>query len=202
MHNSKWQIMGQAAYLKGSFRVGDSVFTPEISIPEFYKKMLKTTTVKLQKTEKFFRIGEQSAITILTALLALKQLDQKDTENFCTTAVLGYGNSGSHHGNLIYWHDYVENGRVAAQGHLFVGTLASTPLCQLALSLGCHAPVFYVSNGEGVSALADELDFIHGECENLFLLESDADFCNCLFLRAADQGEASENIVLMLEKEK
>ena len=169
------------------------------SVPQLYKEMLKNTQVPLQKSEKFFRIGEQAAVLISMALAVLETAGDK---NFDKTAILGIGNEGSHYGNLKYWEDYVVNGRTEAQGHLFVGTLASSPLCQLALTLGCHGPVFYVSPaGEG-SLPPDELAFFHEQCETLFLAESEVDSCCCMLLRSSSEGMGAEEVIRAFEEAK
>lgn len=199
MNDTRWVIAGEAVYSAGYCKTGSNGEWLAVgSVPEFYRNALSSAPVKLKKCEKFFRIGEQSAITITMALLALKQTEVKEASGFGRTAVLGYGNDGSHHNNLTYWHDYVDNGRVSAQGHLFVGTLASTPLCQLALTLGCHAPVYYVSPRRDDSLLASELDFIREQCENLFFIGLKHDFCSCAFLQPALKGISSEEVIAHL----
>ena len=163
----------------------------------FYKDILKETKIPLQKSEKFFRIGEQAAVVIA---MALTVLESASVENFDRTAVAGYGMEGSHHGNLKYWEDFVVNGRTEAQGHLFVGTLASTPLCQLALTLGCHGPVFYVSPaGEG-PVLEDELMFLQDQCETLFLIETRPDYCRCMLLKVSGEGKIAEETLRIFEE--
>lgn len=199
MSNIKWKISGQAFYAEGRYKIGkEGQWTAIDSVSELYKSVLKETPVKLKKHEKFFRIGKQSAITIIMALFALQQAAQEDLRDFDMTAVIGFGDDGSHQGNLTFWNDYVLNGKISAQGHLFVGTLASTPLCQLALTLGCHAPVYYVSPSAERSSLAEELDFMYDQCRNLFLIEIRDDFCSCLFLQSAVEGIPSEDIIYSL----
>lgn len=196
---SNWLISGQAVYSAGHYKISSNEqwFVIE-SIPEFYRNVLDSVPIRLKKYEKFFRIGEQSAITIAMALLAFNQARLDDEVDFDMTAVLGYGEDGSHHNNLTYWHDYVNNGKISAQGHLFVGTLASTPLCQLALTLGCHAPVYYISPQRDKSVLASELDFIYKQCENLFFIELKHDFCHCVFLQKDFNGVPSDDLISYL----
>ena len=201
--NGKWQIAGQAVYSRGSYKIGGSGdFRTIDSIAQFYRDTLNNTAVDVKKAEKFFRIGEQSAITIAMALLILRQSGMPQISDFSTTAIIGYGKDGSHHGNLTYWNDYVDNGKQAGSGHLFVGTLASTPLCQLALTMGCHAPVYYFSADRGSLALRSELEFICDQCDNLFLMELDVDYCNCMLLRRSNDGVGSEEIIRLLEANK
>ena len=192
---AKWQIAGQTFYSAGCYTSGGQSDWKKIdSIQQFYKNILNNTTIKIQKNEKFFRIGELAAITISMAVLALEQCCFKNEISFDSTAILGFGCKGSHQCNLDYWNDYVDNGRQDAQGHLFVRTLASAPLCQLALTLGCHAPVYYVSQINDHSAVGNELEYLYGECKNLFLIELDTDFCKCLFLHADEKGLSTEKL--------
>lgn len=199
MSNIKWKISGQSVYAAGCYKIGrEGQWTVVESISELYKRVLRETPVKLKKHEKFFRIGKQSAITVVMAILALQQANLNDLTDFDMTAILGVGNEGSHRENLIFWNDYVINGKIAAQGHLFVGTLASTPLCQLALSIGSHAPVYYVSPCIEKTSIAEELDFLYTQCRNLFLIEIWNDYCCCLFLQAVPEGLSSEQIICAL----
>ena len=203
MHSSKWHILGNAVFDHGRWQLnGENAWKTIESIPGFYKQILTTSGVKINKPEKFFRIGEQCAVVVAIALLVLKNSDLSDIEDFDQTAVLGYGDEGSHNGNLIYWNDYADNGHLAAQGHLFVGTLASTPLTQLALVLGSHAPVYYVSAASEKSSLASEIDFLEDQCQTLFLIESKVDYCRCLFLKSDPAGISSEKIISFLQEEK
>lgn len=196
----KWQIAGQVVYSCGSCKVVSSGEIIKIdSIAQFYRDALKDTQVDIKKAEKFFRIGEQSAIAISMALLILQQSGSPQINDFSSTAIIGYGKDGSHYGNLTYWNDYVSNGKMGGQGHLFVGTLASTPLCQLALTLGCHGPVYYFSDERGSAALTGELEFIYDQCTNLFLMELGVDYCNCMLLHSSDNGVVSEEIIRLLE---
>ena len=198
---AEWQIAGQAFYCAGSYSSGGNNEWKKIdSIQDFYKETLKKTTVKIQKSEKFFRIGKESAITILMAILALEECSFRNEISFDTTAILGFGKKGSHQGNLDYWKDYADNGRQGAQGHLFVGTLASTPLCQLALTLGCHAPVYYVSPENGYDPIENELEFLSGECKDLFLIELDTELCKCMLLHRNEKGFPAEKIIQIQEK--
>lgn len=197
---AKWQIAGQTFYCAGRYTLcGKDDWKKIDSIQQFYKETLKNTTVKIQKSEKFFRIGEQSAITILMAILALEQCSFRNEISFDSTAILGFGSKGSHQGNLDYWNDYADNGKQGAQGHLFVGTLASTPLCQLALTLGCHAPVYYVSQESGYESIENELEFLSGECKDLFLVKLDTDICKCMLLHADKKGLPAEKIIQIQE---
>lgn len=198
MSKEKWRIAGGILFAHGQYRFHDEPEWKKIdSIPSFYRQVLEHTAVTIRKQEKFFRIGEQSAIAVSMALELLAHIGQANA-SFGETAILGYGTEGSHTGNRIYWQDYAENGKVSGKGHLFVGTLSSTPLCQLALILGCHAPVYYASVSQK-SFLASELDFLADKCKSAFLVESKPSSCSCTFLCPSSSGLSSQEAVSSLE---
>lgn len=82
------------------------------------------------------------------------------------TAVLDCGREGCHQENLLYYRDYLENGRHLGRGHLFVGTLPSTPLCEAAISLGLNGPAYYMDPLDRNELLWDEIEFLLEEDEN------------------------------------
>lgn len=59
-------------------------------------------------------------------------------------AVIDISRVGCHEQNKLYYKDFVEFGRQLGRGHLFVGTLPSTPLCEALLTLNFHGPSFYM----------------------------------------------------------
>lgn len=59
-------------------------------------------------------------------------------------AVIDISRAGCHEQNKLYYRDFVEFGREFGRGHLFVGTLPSTPLCEALLTLNFHGPSYYM----------------------------------------------------------
>ena len=53
-----------------------------------------------------------------------------------------------------YWQYYLANGRDLGRGGLFVATLASTPVCEAAITLGAHGSGCYVKGAASTRELA------------------------------------------------
>ena len=58
--------------------------------------------------------------------------------------VIGFAGDGVRHSNPAYWKDYINHGRRRGRGTLFVDTLASIPLCEVAIALQLHGPAGYL----------------------------------------------------------
>ena len=58
--------------------------------------------------------------------------------------IIGSGGDGVRHSNPAYWKDYIDHGRRRGRGTLFVDTLASIPLCEVAIALQLHGPAGYL----------------------------------------------------------
>lgn len=58
--------------------------------------------------------------------------------------IIGFGGDGVRHSNPAYWKDYIDHGRRRGRGTLFVDTLASIPLCEVAIALQLHGPAGYL----------------------------------------------------------
>lgn len=69
------------------------------------------------------------------------------------TGVFGWNGDGCTAENLAYWKDYVDCGRTAGRGGLFVATLPTIPYCEAAIALGCRGSVAYVRTRQDTSAL-------------------------------------------------
>ena len=59
-------------------------------------------------------------------------------------SIIGFGGDGVRHSNPAYWKDYIDHGRRRGRGTLFVDTLASIPLCEVAIALQLHGPAGYL----------------------------------------------------------
>ena len=68
--------------------------------------------------------------------------------------MLGWNGSGCAAENRRYWQDYLANGRDLGRGGLFVATLASTPVCEAAITLGAHGSGCYVKGAASTRELA------------------------------------------------
>ena len=73
------------------------------------------------------------------------------------TAVLSWGRTGSHPENLRYWHDYLAAGRTDGRGRFFVGTLATTPVCDAAIVCGLRGGILYLDTFGAQAPLREEI---------------------------------------------
>ena len=102
-----------------------------------------------------FRRGDAKVRTyILAAILAHRDAE---VDSVRETAVIDFGRQGCHEQNLNYFNDYREHGRHLGRGHLFVGTLPTTPPCEAAISLKLTGPCFYMDAFDRWPVLWDEV---------------------------------------------
>ncbi len=101
------------------------------------------------------RAGTRAGSAMTTGALALFRAGKKPSD---AIAVIGIGTDGALPENLRYRADYLQNGRTAGRGHLFVGTLPSTPVCETAIALSLHGPAWYTTAdpAEEISARLDD----------------------------------------------
>lgn len=118
----------------------------------------------------FRRGGEKVKQAILGSIAAL--YDAKITPAD-TIPILGYGSEGSYSENLLYFNDYIEHGRDGGRGQLFVGTLPTTPLCEVAIALKMHGPAFYLDSASDRKQLHEEQELLFADpaVSEILLLE-------------------------------
>ena len=102
-----------------------------------------------------FRRGDAKVRTyILAAVLAHRDAGVDAVRE---TAIIDFGRQGCHEQNLEYFNDYLEHGRHLGRGHLFVGTLPTTPPCEAAISLKLTGPCIYMDAFDRFPVLWDEV---------------------------------------------
>jgi len=102
-----------------------------------------------------FRRGDAKVRTyILASILAHRDAE---VDSVRPTAIIDFGRQGCHEQNLDYFNDYREHGRHLGRGHLFVGTLPTTPPCEAAISLKLTGPCFYMDAFDRFPVLWDEV---------------------------------------------
>lgn len=128
------------------FRIRTGSFLIEgSSWQELLEKLMQKNTIFQINTMDFRRGCERVKQAILGAAAAF--LDAGITPDDSRT-IIGYGHDGSFAENRRYFDDYTSHGRDAGRGQLFVGTLPTTPLCETAIALQMHGPVFYLDCDE------------------------------------------------------
>ena len=102
-----------------------------------------------------FRRGDTKVRTyILASILAHRDASVDAVRE---TAVLDFGRQGCHEQDIEYFNDYLEHGRHLGRGHLFVGTLPTTPPCEAAISLKLTGPGIYMDALDRFPVLWDEV---------------------------------------------
>ncbi len=91
--------------------------------------------------DNYRRAGDKAKAYILASVLALHDAGTPSGGN---QAVIDISREGCHEQNKMYYRDFVEFGREFGRGHLFVGTLPSTPLCEALIAVRFHGPSFYM----------------------------------------------------------
>ncbi len=69
------------------------------------------------------------------------------------TGVIGWNGSGCAAEDRRFWQDYVDCGKEAGRGGLFVPTLPTIPYDEAAIALGCHGPSFYLRTAASTAEL-------------------------------------------------
>ena len=62
--------------------------------------------------------------------------------------ILSLNRDGALRSNLDYFKDYVQSGRKLARGNLFIHTLPTSPLAEVAITFGLKGPLFHLSASE------------------------------------------------------
>lgn len=139
------------------------------------------------------RCGVRSvrAALLLAGTLHDAGLSAADPEG---TAILSWGRSGSHPENLRYWHDYLSAGRTDGRGRFFVGTLATTPVCDAAIVCGIRGGILYLDTfGDRASARDEIEDLLDSGLQAVMLTLLDPPVMRAFLVvrgTAADEGSA------------
>ena len=126
-------------------------------------------------TEDFRRGDPVVRQHLLAAILAVFDADAGSGGN---TALLSHSREGCLKQNRAYFSDYLQYGRQYGKGHLFVGTLPSTPVCEAAIALRFHGAAYYIDTLENMDLFWRETELLlvdhpsvlafHREKENLY----------------------------------
>jgi hypothetical protein len=128
-------------------------FESKDGIAGIHREIIAAKTIPLMRFDNFRRAGEKARLAMLGSALAFADAGASDGGN---VAVIGWGGEESTIENRTYFTDYAVNGRFLSRSQLFIGTLPTTPLCEAAICLNLHGPIFYFhSDGTLNSVLAE-----------------------------------------------
>jgi len=96
--------------------------------------------------------------------------------------LLGTDEHGCEQANFNYFRDYVEGGRTLARANLFIYTLPSSPLAEVAVHFGLQGPLLYLRNQDASldSLLATAQRMIaEGQAETMLVYELTSELDRC-----------------------
>jgi 3-oxoacyl-[acyl-carrier-protein] synthase II len=116
----------------------------------------KSDPVFARRAKSFGRFDVASRLAYYAAALALDDAGRGDPPAGEGLGLIGTGAAGCLASNLDYFKDYVSCGRTLARGNLFVYTLPTSPLAEVAIHFGLEGPLLYASSPERPLAAALE----------------------------------------------
>lgn len=106
----------------------------------------------------------------LASGLALRDAG-KPSLNSSQVGMLSLSRDGALDANLKYFKEYIQSGRKSAHGNLFINTLPTSPLAQVAMNLGFKGPIFHLSTAEpAMGGLLERAESLARRTEGLNLL--------------------------------
>ncbi|MFZ2658201.1 MAG: hypothetical protein WAX69_24930 [Victivallales bacterium] len=130
-------------------------FESKDGVAGIYREIVSSKSIPLMRLDNFRRAGEKARLAMLGSMLALADAGSSTGGS---TAIIGWGGEESMTENRAYFTDYAVNGRFLGRSQLFIGTLPSTPLCEAAICLNLHGPVYYFQSDGGLNAVLAEAE--------------------------------------------
>jgi hypothetical protein len=139
----------------------------------------------------YARITAETRCCLFAASLALKHsgLDANSIE----IGLLSAGSDGCLRANAEYFRDYVANGRTLGRGNLFIYTLPTSAMGEVAIALSLTGPCMFIQCGDDpVASLGPigEQMISDGEAGGMLGLWSDSEAAVCLVIEP--DGEKTE----------
>ena len=140
-----------------------------VSLLELRTAIEALPTIPAERDLEDFRRGSATVkYSLLAALLAATDAPDWSPER---TGALGWNGSGCHTNNLAYWQDYLASNRQNGRGALFVATLPTTPVCEVAITLRLRGPVSYLATARDTQCILNETaDWLRSANLRQFLL--------------------------------
>jgi hypothetical protein len=148
-----------------------------------------------KEINNFRRISLNSKLYSLLTGLALYDSNIKlNSESKENTGVISCTHNASTPDNEKYFKDYISAGRTMARGNLFVYTLPTSPLGEVAISYQLKGPLFYSNySGDRLEMFIEQAEFMlnTNQAENLICIFTDKLSEICLFF--ANNNKKIEN---------
>ena len=172
-------------------------FESKDGVAGIYREIADSETVPRLRFDNFRRAGEKARLAVIGATLAFYDAGLSPGGNI---AVIGLGGEESIMENRTYFNDYAVNGRFLARSQLFIGTLPTTPLCEAAICLNLHGPVFYFQAEGGLgSVLAEAESLLSSQSTSQALLLGIS--CGTLLALLLDKSEDVHDFSQSLQME-
>lgn len=175
-----WQVSG-AAKLCGlrltSARKSVSLESGDLS--GLLSGLLALPGLPRVSTEDFRRGDPVVRQHLLAAILAVFDADAQPGGN---TALLSRSREGCLTQNRAYFSDYVQYGRQYGKGHLFVGTLPSTPVCEAAIALGFHGAAYYIDTLDRMDLFLREIELLLADHPSVLAFHREGETLYAFFL--------------------
>ncbi len=130
-------------------------FESKDGVAGIYQEIVSSKSIPIMRLDNFRRAGEKARLAMLGSLLALADAGLSTGGS---TAIIGWGGEESMTENRAYFTDYAVNGRFLGRSQLFIGTLPSTPLCEAAICLNLHGPVYYFHSDGSLNPVLAEAE--------------------------------------------
>ncbi len=99
----------------------------------------------LKKVRWFCDVSQRLSLASALALQDAFDLPGQIALDPSKVGMVSLSRDGALKANLEYFKDYVQSGKKSARGNLFIRTLPTSPLAQVAMLFGFKGPVFHVS---------------------------------------------------------
>jgi hypothetical protein len=167
----------------GSWQQRSPAFSGSAEIPALVGRPVKY----------YARMTAETRCSLFAASLALK-ISGWETSAL-EIGLLSAGSEGCVRANEQYFRDYVANGRTLGRGNLFIYTLPTSALGELAIALSLTGPCMFIQDGDDPAASLGRIGgqiISDGEAGGMLGLWSDSEAAVCLLIDpAADETGAA-----------
>jgi len=125
----------------------------------------------LRKVRWFCDVSQRFSLASALALRDAFDLAGQIALDPAKIGMLGLSRDGALKANVEYFKDYIQSGRKSARGNLFIRTLPTSPLAQVAMIFGFKGPIFHMSTQQPrMAALIERGNAFGRRAENMNLL--------------------------------
>ena len=137
----------------------------------------------------YARMTAETRCCLFAASLAIKHAGWET--NSIEVGLLSAGSEGCVQANAEYFQDYVDNGRTLGRGNLFIYTLPTSALGEVAIGLSLTGPSMFIRSSDDPLASLVRIGgrmVSDGEAGGMLGLWSDSEAAVCVVIEAGDEG--------------